>query len=293
MSKKYDLVILGSGSAAFAAALKASELGAKAALVEHDTVGGTCVNCGCIPSKNLIRAATLFYRARDVRFPGLNLSGDADFPELIAQKDELVAELRREKYSDIAARDPNIEIVEGKGRFVGPHEVAVGDTVLRAKRIIIATGARPHVPAIPGLEGVEYLTSRTAFELQALPEKLIIIGGGYIACELGQMFSRLGAGVTILERGPRLLSSFEPLIAEALLSRFRAEGIRVGLDAEVIAVRGEKGDDNGDRPQRRGGAGDHRHPSPPGHRAGSQHRGSRPRSRRGGNRRPRIRSGGR
>ena len=235
------MVILGSGSAAFAAAIKASELGAKAIMVEHDTVGGTCVNRGCIPSKNLIRAANLLHRARSSAFPGLGLSGELDFPRLMGQKDELVAELRAEKYVNIVREDPNIDVLPGKARFVGPHELEVEGERVRAQRITIATGARPHIPGIPGLEGVPYLTSRTALELRELPERLIVIGGGYVAVELGQMFSRLGSEVIILERGPRLLASFEPVISDALASRFRAEGIGVVLGAEPVAVRGGAG----------------------------------------------------
>ncbi len=238
----YGLVILGSGSAAFAAAIKASELGAKVALVEHDIVGGTCVNRGCIPSKNLIHAAGLLWDARRSPFPGLNTVGEADFASLIAQKDELVGELRREKYLDIAAGDPNIELLKGVARFLGPHELAADGERLRAEKVIVATGARPRIPAIPGLEEVPYLTSRTAFELTELPEVLLIVGGGYIACELGQLFSRLGAEVTVLERGPRLLASFEPVISRALAERFRAEGIGVELGAEVVSVQGKEGD---------------------------------------------------
>ena len=242
MSKGYELVVIGSGAAAFAAALKASELGAKVALVEHDVVGGTCVNRGCIPSKNLIQAARLLHYSRTPVFPGLKLSGEMDSTALMAQKDELVEELRREKYVDIAQRDPNIELIEGKARFIGPQGLLVGSQRVKAKRFVIATGARPHVPPIPGLNEVPYLTSRIAFELRELPERIVIVGGGYIACELGQLFSRLGAQVAILEQGPRLLADFEPVISRALVERFRAEGIRVELAAEVVEVRGGEGE---------------------------------------------------
>lgn len=239
--RQYDLVILGSGSAAFAAALKASELGAKIAMIEHDTVGGTCVNRGCIPSKNLIQAARLLHYARKSPFPGLRLQGEVDFPELIAQKDELVDRLRREKYLEIAAGDPNIELIAGKGRFVAKDRVQVqvqGDReLLEAERFIIATGARPFVPPIAGLDEVEYLTSRTAFELRELPKRLLIIGGGYIAMELGQLFQRLGSQVTILERGPRLLRGFEPVISQRLREILEGEGLRIETDAEVLRVR--------------------------------------------------------
>lgn len=235
------LYVLGSGSAAFATAVKASELGAKARMVEHDTVGGTCVNRGCIPSKNLIHAAHLLHHVRNIPFPGLHLSGTVHLPRLMNQKDELVGELQEEKYLNIVRDDPNIELLPGKARFIDPHELQVEGERIRADKIAIATGARPLIPAIPGLEDVPYLTSRTAFDLREIPEHLIVIGGGYVAVELGQMFYRLGSAVTILERGPRLLSSFEPVISQALLARFRSEGLRVEPNAEAVAVRAEDG----------------------------------------------------
>ena len=234
---RYDLVILGSGSAAFAAALRGAELEAEVAMLEHDTIGGTCVNRGCIPSKNLIQAAKLLHHARHSPFPGLELQGEVDFPKLIAQKDELVERLRQEKYVEIAEDDSNIEIIEGKARFIDPHHVQADGKVLASERFIIATGARPSVPPIEGLDQVDYLTSRTAFELQELPEALVIVGGGYIAVELGQLFQRLGSQVTILERGPRVLRGFEPVISHLLQGILEEEGLRIETGAEVRRVR--------------------------------------------------------
>ncbi|MBI3988464.1 MAG: mercury(II) reductase [candidate division NC10 bacterium] len=236
--KSYDLVILGSGSAAFAAAIKASELGARVAMTEHDVIGGTCVNRGCIPSKTLIAAAELAYKANRSPFDGLRFENPRlDFRRLIAQKDELVKTLRAKKYTDIAEEDPNIEILPGQARFVSPTEVQLNGTALRAERSLIATGSRPFIPPIPGLEEVRYLTSTSAFELEELPRSLIIIGGGYIAMELGQMFQRFGTRVTILERAPRILPGFEEEISLALRGYLEEEGIEIVTQSTVQRVR--------------------------------------------------------
>lgn len=241
--KKFDLVILGSGSAAFAAAIKASELGARAAMTEHDTIGGTCVNRGCIPSKNLIAAAELYHRSKHSPFSGLSPAAKGlDFARLIAQKDLLVGELREKKYIDIAQADPNIEIVQGEARFLSPEKVQVGEETLQAQKFLIATGGRPYIPPFPGLERVSYLTSRQAFELEALPETLVIIGGGYIALELGQMFQRLGTQVTILERSPRLLKDFEPEISITIERILREEGVQIETSTQAVQVQ-QRGDE--------------------------------------------------
>ncbi|MBI1927465.1 FAD-dependent oxidoreductase, partial [Candidatus Poribacteria bacterium] len=164
--KQYDVVILGSGSAAFAAAIKASELGARVAMTEYDQIGGTCVNRGCIPSKNLIAAAELVYKSHHPPFPGLEGKRlGVDYPQLIHQKDELVEALRAKKYIDIAAGDERIEIVSGVARFLSRAEVEVGETVLEAEKFLIATGSRPSVPSLKGLQNVGFLNSRQAFEL--------------------------------------------------------------------------------------------------------------------------------
>lgn len=236
--KAYDLVILGSGSAAFAAAIKASELGARVVMTEHDVIGGTCVNRGCIPSKNLIAAAELAYKASHSPFDGLSFENPRlDFRRLIAQKDELVKTLRAKKYTDITEGDPNIEIIRGQARFVSPTEVQVNGTPLQGERFIIATGSRPFLPPIPGLEEVGSLTSTTAFELETLPRSLIIVGGGYIAMELGQMFQRFGTRVTILERGPRILQGFEEEVSMALRGYLEEEGVEIVTRATVQGVR--------------------------------------------------------
>jgi mercuric reductase len=228
---EYDLVVVGAGSAGFAAAIAGAEQGASVALVGHGSLGGTCVNIGCVPSKTLIRAAQGLHDVRAVhRFAGLSAAGKLeDWNVLLDQKDELVADLRKKKYPDLLAAYDSIHYIAARARLV-PGGVEIGGAQLRASRVIIATGARPAVPPIPGINEVEYLTSTSALALDRLPRSLLVLGGGYIGVELAQMFARLGVKLTIICRS-RLLPAGEPEISEALSRYFRDEGI--GLDCGI------------------------------------------------------------
>jgi mercuric reductase len=227
MTDTPDLVVIGAGSAGFSAAIRAGELGAKVVLIGHGTIGGTCVNIGCVPSKTLIRAAEAVHHARAAsRFAGITgTAALTDWPALVAQKDDLVRDLRAAKYESLLPRYDHIRAVAGAARFT-PRGVEVGDEVFPSERVVIATGAAPATPAIPGLASVPYLTSTTALSLPALPKSLLVIGGGVIGCELGQMFARFGVRVTIVCRS-RLLPGFEAEIGAALAQYLRAEGIEV------------------------------------------------------------------
>lgn len=208
--KSYDLVVIGAGSAGFSTAITAAELGAQVALICHGTIGGTCVNVGCVPSKTMIRAAQALHGARTTaRFPGL--SGTArveDWRRLIAAKDDLVSTLRRKKYADLLSEYANIAYLEGAARLNGAGVVVDGRTIAAGK-VVIATGARPALPPIPGIEQVDALTSTTLLELEELPASLIVIGGGWIGAELAQMMARMRVEVTVLCRS-RLLPQVEP-----------------------------------------------------------------------------------
>ncbi len=238
----FDLAVIGAGSAGFSAAITGAEQGARVALIGHGTIGGTCVNVGCIPSKTLIRAAeTLHQAAAASRFAGIRADGALDnWRALVAQKDELVAELRGAKYIDLLPAYDTVAYLEGRAR-VTADGVAVNDTLLRSDKVIVATGAAAAVPDILGIEHISYLTSTTALALEDLPGSLIVIGGGYIGCELAQMFARLGVKVTIVFRS-RLVPESEPEISEALAGYFEAEGITVqrvgGYDGIVANDRG-------------------------------------------------------
>ncbi|MBI3943157.1 MAG: FAD-dependent oxidoreductase, partial [Chloroflexi bacterium] len=241
-ANKFDLVILGSGSTAFAAAHRAAELGKTAAMTENRTLGGTCVNRGCLPSKNLIEAARIYWEARHPRYPGLKpATMGLDFHRLISQKDEIVADFREKKYQSGVTADGSIQVFYGDAAFIFPHAVQVGETVLESDRFLIATGSRPAIPDISGLAETPFLTSdlltvNEGLELWELPESLIIVGAGYIALELGQMFAHLGSRVTLLERGDQILSRYEPEIGLEMQHLLAEEGITVLLRTSVNAV---------------------------------------------------------
>lgn len=244
MAEIFDLVILGSGSTAFAAALAAQELGKTALMTEERTIGGTCVNRGCLPSKNLIEAATLLHDARRPRYPGLKpCSMELDFPALIAQKGEIVHGYREKKYESLI--DGRIRIERGHVQFVDPHTIEINGKRLVGEKVLIATGSRPVAPDIGGLDQVPYLTSDLLtvdeeIELTELPRSLLIVGGGYIALELGQMFHRFGTDVTILELSKQLLPhGYEPEIGSAIGQILSEEGITIIMQASVTAVRQE------------------------------------------------------
>ncbi|HEV2238124.1 MAG TPA: mercury(II) reductase [Ktedonobacterales bacterium] len=243
-----DLLILGSGSSAFAAATRASELGKTAIMAEERTLGGTCVNRGCLPSKHLIEAARLVYDAAHPRYPGLVPARVAvDFGALIAEKDRLIAGYREQHYVSLLNRASagRARVVHGRARLVDAHtaEVSAPDGGVRrltGEHVLIATGAVPAIPEIEGLDATPYLTSdllaSDTSELTALPASLVILGGGAVALELGQLFARLGSAVTILERAARLLPGHEPEISRSLTVALRAEGIQVVTRVEAQQV---------------------------------------------------------
>ncbi|MEX2497475.1 MAG: mercury(II) reductase [Wenzhouxiangellaceae bacterium] len=223
----YDVAVIGAGSAGFSAAITAAEQGARVVLIGHGIIGGTCVNVGCVPSKTLIRAAEALQHTRAAsRFSGIR--GKAmleNWAELVAQKDDLVSDLRRAKYVDLLPHYDGITYLEGQARLL-PDGVDVEGIPLKADKTIVTTGARASVPAINGIESVPYLTSTTALALEMLPDSLLIIGGGVIGCELGQMFARFGVKVTICCRS-RLVPDMEPEISAALKRYVENEGVQV------------------------------------------------------------------
>jgi mercuric reductase len=242
-NKHFDLVILGSGSTAFAAALRAQELGKTSVMTEERTTGGTCVNRGCLPSKNLIEAAKIIHDARHPRYPGLTPAQiGVDFRKLIEQKDEVIHGYREKKYESLTGGQFTIE--KGHVEFVDDHSVQVDGKRITGEKILIATGSRPVIPNIEGLHDVPYLTSDLLtnddepMELWELPRSLIIFGGGYIALELGQMFHRFGAEVAIVQRSGQLLArGYEPEVGQAISEVFEKEGIKVITSAVVRSVR--------------------------------------------------------
>lgn len=232
-----DLLVLGGGSAGFAAAIRGAELGARVTLVEGGTLGGTCVNVGCVPSKTLLRAAEVRHRAAHHPFHGVRTEAkDLDLPAVIAQKDALVAALRQEKYWDVLAAYPNVTLRQGRGTLHADLSVRVGDERLTPHRIIVATGASAWAPPIPGLEEAGYLTSTEALALTDLPRSLIVVGGSAVGLEIAQLFARFGSRVTVLEAMPTLVPAEDGEVGAALGAYLREEGVEVWTAVSISRV---------------------------------------------------------
>ena len=230
MIAAYDLIILGSGSTAFAAALRATGYGARVLMFEKSVLGGTCINWGCIPSKTLIHAALFRHEAHLGSRLGLNSDDEIhaiDAERLFKHRDSVVAGLRQERYLDVLGCMKGLDLVRGTARFSGPRTVVCDDRSYRSERFLVAVGGNPRIPDLPGLEKCTYYTSRSALLLKKLPASLVIIGGGVIAVELGQMYHRLGCRVTIIEHGPRLLPTVERELSASLEEILEKEGIKV------------------------------------------------------------------
>lgn len=226
--KTFDLAVVGAGSAGFSAAITAAEDGARVALIGHGTMGGTCVNVGCVPSKTMIRAAEVLHAgdAAD-RFDGIEAAAHLiNWRAVVRQKQALVDELRAEKYVDVLPNYNGIAYLEGEARFGADGKLALNGAPVDAGKIVIATGARPRVPRLESLSQVRHHDSTSILDLGALPKSLMVMGGGYIGVELAQVFARAGVKVTMLTRRG-LLPDAEPEISAALTGYFQDEKIAV------------------------------------------------------------------
>ncbi|WP_290653220.1 mercury(II) reductase [Idiomarina sp.] len=236
------IAVIGSGGAAMAAALKAAERGARITLIERGIIGGTCVNTGCVPSKIMSRAAHIAHLRTESPFDG-GVSAQipkVDRAKLLQQQQTRVEELRDAKYEGILRDQTAITVLNGEARFVDANNLVVqlnegGEQNVHFDRAFIGTGARPAEPSIPGLAETPYLTSTSALALITVPERLIVIGAGFVALELAQAFARLDSKVTVLARS-RLLSGEEPAIGEAIEAAFRREGIEVLKQTQASRV---------------------------------------------------------
>lgn len=233
--QSFDLLIIGGGSAAFAAAIEASAQGGTAVILNDGLpIGGTCVNVGCLPSKAMIRAAEAVHRASGCAFDGIDSRATVtDFGALTRQTAQLVEEMRVQKYIDVIADDENIVRVDARARFVDANTVEAGDRTYTGRSVLIATGARTKVPAIPGLEDTPFLTNEHLYNLDERPEHLIVLGGRYIGLENAQMMARLGSRVTLLQRSSRILPSESPEITDGLTGFLRDDGVDVLTSVNV------------------------------------------------------------
>jgi len=230
----YDLIVIGSGAGMNVAAPAVNE-GLRVAVVDKDPLGGTCLNRGCIPSKVWTTAADAVREAEAARAIGVDLAlNSVDYPRIRERVWEIVLEGRHGMEAGVA-ETPNVDFLNGEGRFVSDMTLEVAGERITSDRIVIATGARPHIPALEGLDSVKYLTNRNIFELERLPASATIVGGGYIACELAHFLSAMGTEVTLVGRNERLLPGEDPEVSEAAL-RVMSRHMAVHAGAEVLAV---------------------------------------------------------
>lgn len=231
----YDLVVLGAGAAGLGAAAGARAVGKSVALVEMDRPGGECTYSGCVPSKTLIESARRVREARNGAAYGFRSVVEVDFPAVMARVRSVVAEVAQDESPDRLRRQ-GIDLWPGRARLLGGGGVRVGKSTVQAERIILATGARPKLPPIPGLADVDYLTNTALFELTELPPQLLVLGGGVTGCELAQAFARLGSKVTLIESQRRILADEEPEVSTVIAAALESSGVRVLLGRKVNAV---------------------------------------------------------
>jgi len=235
VARGYDLVIVGGGTAGIIAAKTAGRLGARVVLVERDRTGGDCLWTGCVPSKSLLAAAHAAHRMRTAgRFGLTPVDPAVDFAAVMAYVRGAIERIEPVD-SPAALSAAGVEVVAGTAEFIGPAELRVGGRQLRFRHALIATGSTPTLPQVPGLPDADPLTSDTVWELDTLPERLAVIGGGPVGCELAQAFARLGAKVTMVEAG-RLIPREEPLAGATLSAALSAEGIGVRTSTTVTRV---------------------------------------------------------
>lgn len=239
--EKFDVIIIGSGQAGTPLAKRLSKEGKRIALVESDFVGGTCVNYGCTPTKTLVGSAKVIFQAQNATKYGITLNNNAPDFQLINQEKNKVVTHSREGLEKSLFEDPNIKFFHGKGSFSGHKQIRVefadsSDIFITASLIFINTGTRDRIPEIKGLTGVNYLTSKTLLTLEHLPKKLLIIGGGYVALEFSQIFSRLGSQVTIIEQSAKLLPKEDDDVGSMITQILTAEGVKIITDAVVNSV---------------------------------------------------------
>lgn len=236
----YDIVVIGGGSAGLVASYIAAAVKARVALVERDRLGGDCLNTGCVPSKALIRAARVAAEVREAGRYGIQAGEPrVDFGAVMAHVRRAISDVEphdsRERYEGLG-----VEVLAGEARLDDPWRVRVsgtdGERVLTTRHVIVASGASPKVPPLPGLEAIEVLTSDNLWQLETLPERLVVLGGGPIGCELGQSFARLGSRVSLVEMGPQLLPREDTDAADLLRQRLAGEGVDLWLDTRALRV---------------------------------------------------------
>jgi mercuric reductase len=245
--EEYEYAIIGQGAAAFAAALKADEAGIKTVMIgKNETngtlLGGTCVNVGCVPSKRLITASNLLDKINFKRFNGLYYSTRVEnFNRIMEDKEFLVGSMRFSKYQKVLVKLKNVKYINGFASFEDKNTLIVNGQKIKARKILIATGARAKIPEIDGIEKIKYLTNEEALSIKKLPKSMIIVGGRAMGLEFAEMFSHFGVKVTLLERSDRILPNWEPEVSYYLKQYLDEEGINIITNAKIDKVLGSKG----------------------------------------------------
>ncbi len=236
-TQRYDTIVIGAGQAGLPLSNRLAAAGRRTLLVERAHLGGTCINVGCTPTKTMVASARAAHVARRAGRLGVRTTGvEVDLAAVVDRKNEVVQSWRQANEQRVADRE-GLDLVRGHARFVAPGEIVVNEARYAAGTVVVNAGARPAVPPLPGLADVPYLDSTAIMELREVPEHLIVLGGGYIGCEFGQMFRRFGARVTIVNRGPHLMDREDTDVSEALEGVFRDEAIDLRLGVAVEAVR--------------------------------------------------------
>ncbi len=232
----YNLIVIGAGAGGLVSAYIAAAVNARVALIEKNEMGGDCLNTGCVPSKALIRTAKLLAEARDSERYGIKrMTAEVDFKQVMARVHEVIARIAPHD-SPERYRDLGVDVIHGHARLVSPWEVEVGDRRISARSIVLATGAEPLVPPIDGLDQSDYLTSDTLWDLEELPERLVVLGGGPIGSELAQAFTRLDSSVTVVEMADRLLPREDAAAGRLLAEKMNAEGATLATSTRALRV---------------------------------------------------------
>jgi pyruvate/2-oxoglutarate dehydrogenase complex dihydrolipoamide dehydrogenase (E3) component len=238
---KYDAIIIGSGQAGNPLAYALADKGWSVALIEKKYLGGTCINTGCTPTKTMVHRALVAHYARHAARWGVNAADvSVDLAKIVAQKDEVVLRFRAGRQTQMDKR-PKLRLYREHARFVAPYQLQAGSQLLESEKIFINTGARARIPPVPGLDAVPYLTNESVMQLTTVPEHLLILGGGYIGLEFGQMFRRFGSRVTILHHGPQIVSREDPEIAAELQKALEAEGMKFVLNTRTSRANAHAG----------------------------------------------------
>lgn len=238
---RYNAIVIGSGQGGNPLAYALADLGWSVALVEEGPLGGTCINTGCTPTKTMVASAQVAYYARNGKRWGVRTGEvSVDLPAVVARKTKMVESFRSGHEKRVRDHQ-TMRLYRTHGRFTGPHQVNADGTLLESDHIFIDTGTRAGVPPLDGLNSVPYVTNASIMELSAVPEHLLVIGGGYVGLEFGQMFRRFGSAVTVVHRGPLLMAREDEDVARELQHILESEGIRFLLNSNPVKVRGEEG----------------------------------------------------